>query len=127
MDALAVAKDLVIPALSVMGSVAAAFASYRHRMDALEKEQTRYLQDTEKRLESLKQGFRLEMEGLKAEIARVEKDLEGLRRNTENLKDSSADFAKDAELSRYITEENRKWNEMQRLLGQIEGQLARLK
>lgn len=127
MDALAIAKDLVIPALSVMGSVAAAFASYRHRMDALEKEQARHIQDTGKLLESLKSGFRLEMENLKAEITRVERDLSELRRSTENFKDSSADFAKDAELSRYIVEENRKWNEMQRLLGQIEGQLARLK
>lgn len=138
MDALTIAKDLVIPALSMMGSAAAAFVGYRHRVDGIEKKQLlheeevhkredRYTKDALKREDDLKRGFQLEIVTLKDALARLEAAIHELKQDTGRLRDSSADFAKDAELSRYITEENRKWNEIQRLLGQIEGRLERMK
>lgn len=59
-------------------------------------------------------------EELKEQVEEIEKNLHAWQR------DSSVSFASDDELNRFIEEQQRQWQAIQRTLGQIEGMLKKL-
>jgi len=67
---------------------------------------------------------------LLAEIAKLRKeiddDLDELVKAQKSMRDSSNDFAKDAELAKFIENVNERWFRMERTIGKIEGIVERM-
>jgi hypothetical protein len=56
-------------------------------------------------------------------VRELESKLEDYESRFDDIRQSATDFAKDAELADFIVESARKWEEIQRVLGQLEGLL----
>ena len=131
MDLLSAAKDFGLPLLGACAGFIATSYAVRTRVENLEKN-----------LEGTKTGWRLELDVFKAEITGKQKEAkeelekkyrelkEKLEEVEQNLnswqRESSHSFATDAELTRFIEEQQRQWQAIQRTLGQIEGMMKRL-
>lgn len=118
-EALKEAKDFVIPiAGAVAGFIATSYA-VRTRVKNLEKN-----------LATTKKGWRLELETLKGDLDKdleeYKKKLRELEEKLHNVQRESSSFASDEELSRFIEDQQRQWQAIQRTLGQIEGMLRKL-
>jgi valyl-tRNA synthetase len=62
------------------------------------------------------------------EIERAIKELrQEIRRVEARLRNSTSEFAKDAELSKFMSEESDRWHKIERTLGQIEGTLKSMR
>lgn len=72
------------------------------------------------RQRELKAALEQKYEELKEKLEEIEENLHAWQR------DSSASFASDDELNRFIEEQQRQWQAIQRTLGQIEGMLKKL-
>lgn len=132
MDLLSVAKDFGLPALGAVAGWVTTSYLVRGRVKRLEQSVT-----------ALKKGWRIELdthkektdestEKLKTELSRIYKELkEQLKEIEDRIQDwqreSSTSFARDDELTRFIEEQQRQWQAIQRTLGQIEGMLKHLK
>jgi gas vesicle protein len=129
-DLLSAAKDFGLP---VLGAAAGFIAtSYAVRTDV---KQLKAL------VSALKKGWRLEFESHKEESVKKHKEQkEEIEKKYKELKDqlkeveenlnkwqreSSHSFASDEELNRFIEDQQRQWQLIQRTLGQIEGWMKR--
>lgn len=67
-------------------------------------------------------------EEMTEKFARLHKDLSDYQQRqsdfASNIRDSNMDFAKDAELGNFMSEQQERWEQIQRTLGQIEGYLG---
>lgn len=112
-------KDFVLPILGAVAGFITTSYAVRTRVKNLEKS-----------LSTTKKGWRLELESLKADLEKKQVETEKKLKETEeklnNWQRESHSFASDEELSRFIEDQQRQWQAIQRTLGQIEGMLKKL-
>lgn len=75
-----------------------------------------------KSIETLRSGMRLEINSHRGEL---EEMLQDIRSTIRSVEDSSHDFAKEAALAQFMSQQQERWEKVQRTLGQIEGFLRR--
>ena len=81
------------------------------------------LAECNERCEELERRVALTM--TRVEIEKSIRDLrQEVRRMESRFRTTTGEFAKDAELSRFITEESERWQKMAAMVGKIEGILA---
>lgn len=128
MDFLELAKNFGIPAVGAAAGWLTTSAIAKYKVDRIESDLKSFKEDVGKRLDALKddlekadEDFKKELEKKHAELLReikeIDDDFEKFARA------SNHDFAKDSELARFMEEEQRSWQAMNRTLGQIEGML----
>jgi septal ring factor EnvC (AmiA/AmiB activator) len=94
------------------------------RVESIEKKVEDELSDVQTRVEALEKR-------INASVARdeLERNLRSLRSEVKaverRLRESESLFAKDSEFTKFVTEENERWQRMERALGKIEGLLER--
>lgn len=108
MDPLAIVEHVAIPFTAAVSAFVGAALNYKHQLASLKKE----VDDLSKAQEGL--GKRIEE--LKHEMGKLDGGLHSFR-------ESSHDFARDAELSAFMTEQNERWHTIQRTLGELQGAL----
>lgn len=119
LETLKTAKDFLLPVIGAVAGFIATSYAVRTRVKNLEKN-----------LATTKKGWRLELETLKGDLEKEQEELKKKLREIEdkfhNLQRESSSFASDEELSRFIEDQQRQWQAIQRTLGQIEGMLRKL-
>lgn len=117
------AKDIVIPIGSAAVAVLVTVFRLASRFTTLESGYA----GLKKQFEDTQKAWKLDLETFEGEIEEQIKELKRELEQTEDrlarFRDSSTDFAKEAELAKFIEEQQRSWKEIQRTLGQIEGAL----
>lgn len=120
-----VAKDIVIPIGSATVAVLVTAFRLASRFTTLESG----FAGLKKTFEDTQKAWKLDLDTFEGEVEEKIKELRRELEQTEDrlarFRDSSTDFAKEAELARFIEEQQRSWKEIQRTLGQIEGALKR--
>lgn len=116
MDGWDIVRFIGLPVLGLVGGWIGAAARIAHKVRELEAA-----------LPILKSGLKLEVDGHKDSmgllVADLRRDLEKLERDIDRFRDSSSDYAKDAELAKFMMEVNDRWQQMQRTLGEIIGEM----
>lgn len=139
---MAIGERLILPALTAVGGWVSSLARYSSRLSSVE--------DDVKSLEGTKGDHESRLHVLETKHASVEDDIRVHRQMSEQdhaelqafvdkkidelharmsefeenfnrFKDNSSSFAKDDVLMRFIEEQQRQWQQIQRTLGQIEG------
>ena len=132
MDWWALAKDLGIPAVGGLVGYLSSAKLAAHRLKTVEDDLKEYRTLQKVELESIKKALKFDLEAHKGE---VQDKLKELKNQIDELEDvvesfqraSNHEFAKDAELNKFIEEQQRLWQSIQRTLGQIEGMMGKLK
>jgi len=128
------AEKVAAPALTAVGGWIGAALRFNARITSVEKS----LESLVKTLSAQEVSVTLKVStlltALSDRVARVEKDVQDLKSEYNELEDSSHDLAKHTELARFMEqdmrrqEENqRKWLEINRALGEIKGLMKALK
>jgi uncharacterized membrane protein YgaE (UPF0421/DUF939 family) len=99
----------------------------RTEVDALSKELSHSVAKIEQRLDSLPQGFKLEIGTHRGDIddsiEELKEKLEKLTDKIDRTRDSSSDFAKEAELAKLVFEVNARFETIMRAIGTLEGSI----
>lgn len=116
MDLWKLAEEIGVPAVATLSTWMAQLRRVRARLEMMERE-----------LKALRKGWRLEIDARNEEVAKRLDEAETLAKTAldeiRRFRDSSNDFAKDAELSQYMADQQERWEHVHRSLGQIEGML----
>lgn len=137
MDLLDLAKNFGIPALGALAGFLGSASHYKHRLEQVEKDFAEFKKDhkekhetdqkdIKEKLEGVRKALDTTLGGVRDELLVKFKDLETEvtsidKAFTQFERASGHDFAKDAELAHFIEEQNKQWQVVHRLLGQIEG------
>jgi uncharacterized protein YPO0396 len=127
-----VVEKVAAPALTAVGGFVGAALRFQRRLKTIEDDFEAFRTKVVGDLESARTSWRGDLADHKAEL---EEKICELRQKLERIEDglhkfqkeSTFDFAKDAELVKFIEEQHREWKQMQRTLGQIEGMLRTMK
>lgn len=131
MDLLSLAKEFGLPVLGAVAGFVTTSYAVRTKVNALEKNLT-----------TTKKGWKLELEMFKGDLAtkhrelkeELEKKYKELKEQLDEIEDnlnrwqreSSHSFASDEELTRFVEDQQKQWQAIQRTLGKIEGMLKML-
>lgn len=125
MDWLVLAEKVAVPATTAVGAFVGAALRFKARIDKLEKDfgvLVSLFEDTKK-------GWKFELTDFKEEmyeeLGKLRNQLDKYESELDRFRDSSVDFAKDAELATFVTEQQKQWQAIQRTLGKIEGMIER--
>lgn len=120
MDWIELAKTVSGPLAGAVTGLAGSMLGLKKRMEHVEKKVTRH--------SATLQGHAALLENVDAEFDRLREELTAYQnRQSEfanNVRASNMDFAKDAELATFMTEQQERWQTIQRTLGHIEGYLG---
>lgn len=93
------------------------------RLEIVERlELAQALKDHEDALSSLSAGMRLEIQSHRHDLEEL---IAEVRSSIRSVEDSSHDFAKEAALAQFMSQQATRWEQIQRTLGRIEGLMER--
>ena len=96
-------------------------------LHSLKAELEKSIDKIEERIDNLPNGFKLEIgthrDDLDGSIRELKSDIEKVRDKVERIRDSSSDFAKEAELAKFVFEVNDRFEKIVRAIGNLEGTL----
>lgn len=125
-----------IPAASSIGgwlgramTLAKKLETLEKSTEAMNKQVMEDMAECNRRCEELEKRFATSLATImsRTEIERGIRELrQELRKMESRFRTTTGEFAKDAELSRFMTEEGDRWQKIERTMGQIEGTLRAL-
>lgn len=123
MEWAAILKDVVLPVGAAIASVFVAALRFASRLTKIETD----FAALKVHFENTQKSWKLDLESFESDYEARMKDLKQETKETDGrlsrFRESSTDFAKEAELAKFIEEQQRQWQAIQRTLGQIEGSL----
>lgn len=125
-DPLALLEKIGAPVVTGLTGFVGAALNFKRRIDDLEKEFNRHKDAVKEELTSLKAAWKAELEWVEGDLR---KDFDELKDELKELGDtfgrfqrgSMVDFADAGEVQRFVEEQERQWQKIQRTLGRIEG------
>jgi len=123
------AQKVGVPIVAMIGAWVTTTVRIKERVSYLQKSFKKLAEDLKKENEdyrqSVRQGLRLELDHLEQllseRIERLKEDLDEYKRTIEKIRDSSHDYASDAALAHFISENNERWERTLKTLGMLEG------
>lgn len=103
------------PVVTALGGFVGAGLSFKHQLETLKTSLETFKTSITKEVGEHKVDVEKKIVELKGQLAGIEDSYEKFAR------DSHQNFAKDEELTKFMDEVNRQWQQVQRTLGQIEG------
>lgn len=128
-----IVEKVGIPIVAMVGAWVTATLRIKQRVSSLQKSFGNLSKEIRKEIDDhrtiTKQGLQLELDHLDAllseRIERLREDLDEYKRTIEKIRDSSHDYASDAALAHFISENNERWERTLKTLGMLEGILSR--
>jgi hypothetical protein len=128
LDLVSIAEKLGVPALTLAGGWVSAVLGFSARLKAAEakikeidEERAHRGRDAEEERARLRKEVADLLAAFKVEI---KQQIDELDHGYDELRTSAHDYAKDAELARFVVEVREQWGRMERAVGRIEGALG---
>lgn len=123
-------EKIGLPVAGLIGGWIGAALRIETRVRTLIESVKQLKEDEKKNREETKQGLRLELvhfhDQMEEKISNIRREISGHKSELDRMRDTSHDYAKDATLANFMSENNERWERTERSLGTLEGMLNTL-
>lgn len=121
MDVLDLAQKVLLPAATLVAGLVGAVLRFSQRLAQVEERLAKHTAT-----EAHDATWKREAAELASTCREIQDEVGTLRDEINHVRHSATDYAKDAELARFMMEQHERWEQINRSLGIIEGSLRKL-